>query len=107
MDTKVQNIVNSLTEINAPITQAQIPSIVVAALAASASLTNLSTTDREDVIIGVVDYYIIRSNMTPSEQTVIINLVPGIVDALTNLPQVESSVAKWFKTNCTGSNCCK
>ena len=114
MDTQVQAIVNSLTTtINIPVTQAQIPSIVVAALAATASMTTLSANDKEQVITGVVQYYVTKSNMPVTEQTVIMNLLPGMITALINLPQTESScgafwtsVANWFKTNCGGCCCC-
>jgi hypothetical protein len=116
MDVQVQAIVNSLTGIVVPVTQNQIPSIIVAALAATASMTTLSTTDKEQVIIGVVQYYITRSNIPINEQTVIMNLVPGILAGLLNLPQTKASCdvfwvsfANWFKTNCKCccTGCCK
>lgn len=111
MNAQVQAIVNSLTKnISIPVTQAQIPSIVVAAVTATLSMTTLSAADREQVVIGVIQYYISNSNMPVSEQTVIINLVPGMIDILENLPQEEAacstwcnSISTWFKTNC---KCC-
>src|ERR1700677_68157 len=107
MNPQVQAIVNSLTNFTIPVSQEQIPLIVVAALSATVSLTTLSTSDREQVVIDVVQYYVTNSNIPASDQTVIMTLVPGIIDVLVDLPQAETfctSVGNWFKSSC--SCCC-
>lgn len=104
MDPQVQAIVNTLTkDITLPVTQAQVPSIVVAAISATSSMLTLSRANRIQLITGVVNYYITNSNISSDEQTVIMNLLPGMIDSLLNSPTIWTSIANWFKTNC---KCC-
>lgn len=118
MDAQVQAIVNSLTSsITIPVTQSEIPSIVVAALAATASMPTLSSSDREQVVLAVVQYYISKSNIPISEQTVIMNLIPAMIVMLTSQQTQASysmfcsSITNWFKNNCgcccSSSSCCQ
>ena len=101
--TEITNVLNTLNTTVTGLTVQQLPDIIVQILTVVSNLKTLSTDQQKAVVIGTVQIYMTKYNLTVAEQTIIMAILPTLID---NLIALDNGTITISSIDQTASNDC-
>jgi len=120
VNAEVGNVINTLNSVITSFTVQGLPNILVQIMTAVSAANTLTSAQQKAVVIAVVQNYMTVYSLTSAEQTIVMALLPSLIDnliALDNGTITISSIEQvtatdcgpfctWLKSlNCTGCTC--
>ena len=101
---EVSKVLDTLNSVITSFTVQNLPDILVQIMTVVSSSKALSTDQQKAVVIAVVQSYMTKYSLTDSEQTIVMSILPSLIDkmiALDNGTITISSIEQVASTDCS------